>query len=42
MAYCGNFGEPTTVVPLSRDRVLNVHAPCALGTRFAGAALARL
>jgi hypothetical protein len=41
-AYCGDFGEPTTFVPLAHGRVLNVTAPCAVGVRFAARALPRL
>jgi hypothetical protein len=40
--YCGIYGQPATFVPLSHGRVLNVVGPCALGTRFAAAALPRL
>jgi hypothetical protein len=38
-AYCGVYGQEMTFVPLSGGRVLNVTAPCALGVRFAAAAL---
>jgi hypothetical protein len=41
-AYCGDYGQPTTLVPLPGGRVLSVTAPCALSTRFAAAALPRL
>jgi hypothetical protein len=41
-AYCGNYGHPTTFVPLTKSKVLNVSAPCAVGTRFAEQALRRL
>ena len=41
-AYCGDYGRPTTFVPLAHGRVLNVSAPCAVGTRFAEKALRRL
>ncbi len=40
--YCGDYGQPTTFVPLSGGRVLSVMAPCAVGTRFAATALGRL
>lgn len=38
-AYCGDYGRPTTFVPLSRGRVLNVTAPCSVGVRLAEKAL---
>lgn len=41
-AYCGVYGEPTTVVPLGKGRVLDVTAPCSIGLRFAANALPRL
>jgi hypothetical protein len=41
-AYCGTYGQPTTVVPLGRGRVLQVTAPCVVGFRFAATALPRL
>jgi hypothetical protein len=41
-AYCGDYGKPMTFVPLANGRVLNVTAPCAVGTRFAAKALSRL
>lgn len=41
-AYCGDYGRPTTFVPLANGRVLNVTAPCAVGIRFAEKALPRL
>lgn len=41
-AYCGSYGHPTTFVPLAHGMVLNVSAPCAIGTRFAEQALRRL
>jgi hypothetical protein len=41
-AYCGNYGQSTTFVQLTRGRVLTVTAPCALGVRFAAKALPRL
>jgi hypothetical protein len=41
-AYCGDYGRPTTFVPLTQGKVLNVSAPCAIGTRFAEQALRRL
>ena len=41
-AYCGVYGAAITYVPLSGNRVLNVAAPCAIGTRFAAAALPKL
>jgi hypothetical protein len=39
--YCGDEGEPTTYAPLGGGRVLAVGAPCAIGRRFAAAALQR-
>jgi hypothetical protein len=42
IAYCGDYGLPTTFVPLSGGRVLSITAPCAVGTRFAAKALPRL
>lgn len=41
-AYCGKYGSPVTYVPLSGGRVLDISAPCEVGTRFAAAALAAL
>lgn len=41
-AYCGVYGTASTYVPLTGDRVLNVSAPCAVGTKFAAAALPKL
>ena len=41
-AYCGDYGRLTTFVPLAGGKVLNITAPCALGTRFAAKALPRL
>jgi len=41
-AYCGDYGRPTTFVPLAGGRVLNITAPCALGARFAAKAVPRL
>jgi hypothetical protein len=40
--YCGIYGQTATFVPLSGGRVLNVVGPCAVGIRFAAAALPRL
>jgi hypothetical protein len=42
MAYCGNYGRSTTFVPLAHGRVLNVAAPCAVGTRLADKALSHI
>jgi hypothetical protein len=42
VAYCGVYGRATTFVLLSRDRVLNVAAPCPVGRRLAETALPRL
>jgi hypothetical protein len=41
-AICGVYGQPTTFVALSSGRVLSITAPCAVGRRFATAALKRL
>jgi len=41
-AYCGDYGQPTTFLPLSDGRVLNVTGPCAVGRRFAARALRQL
>jgi hypothetical protein len=41
-AYCGELGQPTTLVQLSGKRVLRVSAPCAVGARFGAKAAARL
>jgi hypothetical protein len=42
IAYCGTYGQSMTFVQLTRGRVLNVTAPCAVGVRFAAKALPRL
>jgi hypothetical protein len=41
-AYCGKLGTATLLVPLSRGRVLNVTAPCAIARQFAATALSRI
>ena len=41
-ATCGVYGQPTTIVALSRGRVLTVAATCPVGFRFAAKALTRL
>lgn len=41
-AYCGDYGQQTTFVPLANGRVLSVTAPCAIGRLFATDALPRL
>jgi hypothetical protein len=41
-AVCGDYGRPTTFVPLSGGRVLSITAPCGIGTRLAAKALPRL
>lgn len=41
-AACGRLGQPMLYVPLSRGRVLNVTAPCAVARRFATLAVSRL
>jgi hypothetical protein len=40
-AFCGVYGQTTTIVALSRGRVLTIAAPCATGFRFAAKALPR-
>jgi hypothetical protein len=41
-AYCGDYGQPTTFVPMGRGRVLSITAPCSVGARFAGEAVPRV
>jgi hypothetical protein len=41
-AYCADYGQATTFVPLAGGRILTVTAPCAVGLRFAGNAVPRL
>lgn len=41
-AYCGTYGQPTTLVSLGKGRVLAVTAPCAVGFRFAANAIPHL
>lgn len=41
-AYCGDYGQSMTFVPISGGRVLSITAPCTAGTRFAAKALPRL
>ena len=40
--YCGIYGQPTTFVPLTHGRVLEVTGPCEIGKLFAAKALSRL
>lgn len=40
--YCGIYGQPTTFVPLTDGRVLNITAPCSVGRLLAVKALSRL
>ncbi len=40
--YCGDYGRPTTFVPLAHGQVLNVSASCSIGVRFAEKALSQL
>jgi hypothetical protein len=42
IAYCGDYGQATTFVPLAGGRILTVTAPCPVGVRFAGSAVPRL
>jgi hypothetical protein len=41
-AYCGEYGPPTTFVPLARVGTLTITAPCGIGFRFASEAVPRL
>jgi hypothetical protein len=41
-AYCGDYGQPTTFVPVGRGRVLSITAPCRVGAGFAAIALPRV
>jgi hypothetical protein len=41
-AYCGTLGSTVLLLPLSRNQLLNVTAPCAVAQRFAALALSRL
>jgi hypothetical protein len=41
-AYCTDYGQATTFVPLAGGRILTVTAPCAVGVRFAAKAVPRL
>lgn len=41
-AYCGDYGQQVTYVPLAGGRVLNVTASCTVGARFAAKALNRI
>ncbi len=41
-AYCGQYGQPTTLVAVGRGRVLSITAPCVVGARFAAEALPRV
>ena len=40
--YCGKYGQAMTFVPLAGGKVLNITAPCSVGTPFAARAIARL
>ena len=40
--YCGRYGQTMTFVPLAGGRVLNITAPCSVGTPLAERAIARL
>jgi hypothetical protein len=40
--YCGDYGRPTTFVPLAHGQVLNVSASCSISMRFAEQALSRV
>jgi hypothetical protein len=42
LAYCADYGQAATFVPLGRGRILTVTAPCAVGVRFAAKAVPRL
>jgi hypothetical protein len=41
-AYCGVYGQTTTIVALPRRRVLTIAAPCTMGFGFAAKALPRV
>jgi hypothetical protein len=41
-AYCGMYGQTTTIVSLPRGRVLTITATCPVGFRFAAKALKRV
>jgi hypothetical protein len=41
-ATCGTYGRPMLFLPLSGGRVLSIAAPCAMASRFAAKAAARL
>jgi hypothetical protein len=41
-AYCGEYGQPTTFVPLARVGTLTITAPCGIGFHFATEAVPRL
>ena len=40
--YCGKYGQTMTFVPLAGGKVLNITAPCSVGTPIATRAIARL
>lgn len=42
VAYCGSLGTPSLIVPLQRDRFLEVAAPCPIAAAFAGRALQQM
>jgi hypothetical protein len=41
-AYCGDYGQPITFVPLARAGTLTITAPCGIGFHFASEAVRRL
>lgn len=41
-AFCHDAGQPTLYMPLTKNQVLSVAAPCILAQRFAARALRRL
>jgi hypothetical protein len=41
-AYCGVYGQTTTIVALPHGRVLTIAAPCSVGFGFAAKALPRV
>jgi hypothetical protein len=41
-AWCGRYGQPMLYLPLSRNRVLSISAPCDVAKQFASKAVARL
>lgn len=40
--YCGNYGQPTLLAPLTRPSALEIVAPCPVAQQFAARALPRI